>query len=68
MWWAWIIAVVVPVVGLAVALPMHYMGHFNYDWVSHLGAIYLGTIIVVGAVVALVGLTLAAPAAAQARQ
>jgi len=37
--------------------------------VSHLGAIYLGTIIyVVGAVVALVGLTLAAPAAAQARQ
>src|SRR6266446_9468994 len=42
LWWAWIIAVVVPVVGLAVALPMHYMGHFNYDWVSHLGAIYLG--------------------------
>src|SRR5712672_868687 len=47
LWWAWIIAVVVPVVGLAVALPMHYMGHFNYDWVSHLGAIYLGTIIYV---------------------
>jgi len=69
LWWAWIIAVVVPVVGLAVALPMHYMGHFNYDWVSHLGPIYLGTIIyVVGAVVALVGLTQAAPAAAQARR
>ncbi len=57
------------VVGLAVALPMHYMGHFNYDWVSHLGAIYLGTIIyVVGAVVALVGLTQGTPAAAQARR
>jgi hypothetical protein len=69
LWWAWIIAVVVPVVGLAVALPMHYMGHFNYDWVSHLGPIYLGTIIyVVGAVVALVGLTQGAPAAAQARR
>jgi hypothetical protein len=69
LWWAWIIAVVVPVVGLAVALPMHYMGHFNYDWVSHLGPIYLGTIIyVAGAVVALVGLTQGAPAAAQARR
>jgi hypothetical protein len=34
-------------VGLAVALPLHWMGHFNYDWVSHLGPIYLGTIIYV---------------------
>ena len=69
LWWAWIIAVIVPVVGLAVALPMHYMGHFNYDWVSHLGPIYLGTMIyVVGALVALVGLTQAVLAAAQARQ
>jgi hypothetical protein len=67
LWWAWITAVMVPAVGLAVALPMHYMGHFNYDWVSHLGPIYVGTIIyVVGAVVALVGLIQAAPAAAQA--
>jgi hypothetical protein len=57
LWWAWIIAVIAPVVGLVVALPMHYMGHFNYDWVSHLGPIYLGTIIyVVGTVVALLGL------------
>jgi hypothetical protein len=48
--------VIVPVLGLAVALPLHYMGHFNYDWVSHLGPIYIGTIIyVVGAVVALIG-------------
>src|SRR5947207_3453767 len=69
LWWAWIAAVILPVVGLAVALPMHYMGHFNYDWVSHLGPIYLGTIIyVAGAVVALVGLTQGAPAAAQARR
>jgi len=56
-WWAWITAVIVPVVGLAIALPMHYMGHFNYNWVSHLGPIYVGTIIyVAGAVVALLGL------------
>jgi len=61
--------VIVPVVGLAVALPMHYMGHFNYNWVSHLGPIYLGTIIyVVGALVALVGLTQATPAATQVRR
>jgi len=57
-WWAWLTAVVSPVLGLAVALPLHWMGHFNYNWVSHLGPIYVGTIIyVVGAVVALVGLT-----------
>ena len=66
-WWAWITSVVAPVVGLAVALPMHWMGHFNYDWVSHLGPIYGGTIIyVVGAVVALVGLSQGAQAAAAA--
>jgi hypothetical protein len=48
---------------------MHYMGHFNYNWMSHLGPIYLGTVIyVVGAVIALVGLTQAAPAAAQVRR
>ena len=69
LWWAWITAVIVPVVGLAVALPMHYMGHFDYNWVDHLGPIYLGTIIyVVGAVLALAGLTRATAVAAQARQ
>jgi hypothetical protein len=69
LWWAWLVAVIAAVVGLVVALPMHYMGHFNYNWVSHLGPIYLATIIyVVGAVVALFGLTQAAPAAAQARR
>jgi len=70
LWWAWITAVIVPVVGLAVALPLHYMGHFDYNWVNHLGPIYLGTIIyVVGAVLALAGLTRGATAvAAQARR
>ena len=58
---------IVPVVGLVVALPQHYMGHFNYNWVSHLGPIYVGTIIyVAGAVVALLGLSQAAPGAARA--
>jgi hypothetical protein len=51
--------------GLAVALPMHWMGHFNYNWVSHLGPIYLGTIIYV---VALIGLSQAAPTVATARR
>ena len=67
LWWAWITAVISPVVGLVVALPMHWMGHVNYDWVSHLGPIYLGTVIyVVGAAVALIGLSQAAAAAASA--
>ena len=67
LWWAWITGVIVPVLGLAVALPLHYMGRFNYDWVSHLGPIYLGTIIyVVGAVVALIGLSQATPDTVQA--
>jgi cytochrome bd-type quinol oxidase subunit 1 len=48
LWWAWITAVIVPVVGLAVALSLHYMGHFDYNWVNHLGPIYLGTIIYAG--------------------
>jgi cytochrome bd-type quinol oxidase subunit 1 len=66
-WWAWITSVIAAVVGLAVALPMHWMGHFNYDWVSHLGPIYVGTIVyVVGAVAALPGLSQAAPAMASA--
>ena len=40
---------------------------YAYDWVSHLGPIYLGTIIyVVGAVVALIGLSQATPGTVQA--
>ena len=64
-WWAWLTGVIVPVVGLAVALPLHFMGHFNYDWVSHLGPIFIGTIIyVAGALVALIGLSQGEPSAA----
>jgi cytochrome bd-type quinol oxidase subunit 1 len=65
--WAWVAGVIAPVVALAVALPLHYMGHFHYDWVRHLGPIYVGTIVyVAGAVVALIGLTRAAPNAPRA--
>jgi cytochrome bd-type quinol oxidase subunit 2 len=54
--WAWVSAVLVPVVGLAVALPSHYP--YGFDTIGHLGLIYLATaIFVVGAVVALKGLT-----------
>jgi len=64
-WWAWIIAVISPVVGLAIALPLHYTGAFEHDWVSHLGPIYLGTLIyVVEALMVLVALTRKAPATA----
>jgi len=64
-WWAWIIAVISPVVGLAIALPLHYTGAFEHDWVSHLGPIYLGTLIyVVGALMVLVALTRKTPATA----
>lgn len=53
--WAWISAVAVPVLGLAVALPSHYP--YGLDTIGHLGLIYLATaIFVVGALVALKGL------------
>jgi len=56
-WWALITAVVSPVVGLAVAIPMHYLERFEWDWMAHLGPVYLGTLIfVVGAAMALLGL------------
>jgi hypothetical protein len=46
---------VVPVLGLAVALPSHYP--YGFDTIGHLGLIYLATaIFVVGAVFALKGL------------
>jgi hypothetical protein len=53
-WWAWVAAVVTPVVGLAVALPYHYTGTFELNWVTHLGPIYVATLVfVVGALLAL---------------
>jgi uncharacterized protein YacL len=56
--WAWATAVVAAVVGLALALPMHYTADaFSHDWVTHLGPIYLATIVfVVGVVMAYRGL------------
>jgi len=54
MMWAWVGAVVSPVVALALALPMHYLNVFAYSHLIHLGPIYLGTtIFVVGALMAL---------------
>jgi hypothetical protein len=50
--WAWIGAVVTPVLGLAVALPAHYP--YGFDTIGHLGLIYLATaVFVVGALVGL---------------
>lgn len=50
--WAYVTAVVAPVLGLAVALPAHYP--WGLDTIGHLGLIYLATaIFVVGAVAAL---------------
>jgi uncharacterized protein YacL len=56
--WAWATAVVAAVVGLALALPMHYTADaFAHDWVTHLGPIYLATIVfIVGVVMAYRGL------------
>ncbi|MEF8806907.1 hypothetical protein [Natronomonas sp.] len=50
--WAWATAVVTAVVGLALALPMHYTADaFSHDWITHLGPVYLTTFVfVVGAV------------------
>ena len=53
--WAWTSAVLVPVVGLAIALPAHYP--YGFATIGHLGLIYLATaIFVVGTGVALKGL------------
>jgi hypothetical protein len=56
--WAWVGAVLAPVVGLAVALPAHYPNSF--DTLGHLGLIYLATgIYVVGALLVLRGIVAA---------
>jgi len=53
--WAWVTAVAVPVLGLAVALPAHYPNDF--DTLGHLGLIYADTLLfVVGALLAIGGL------------
>ena len=53
-WWAWIAAVMSPVVGLLIAIPYHYTGTFEFDWITHLGPIYVATVaFVVGALLAL---------------
>jgi hypothetical protein len=53
--WAWVTAVVVPVLALAVALPAHYPWHL--DTVGHLGLIYADTVLFcVGAALALASL------------
>mgnify|MGYP000465723546 FL=1 len=50
--WAWTTAIVSAVVGLALALPMHWTGDvFSHDWVTHLGPIYLATLVFVLGVV-----------------
>jgi hypothetical protein len=50
--WAWIGAVLTPVVGLAVALPAHYP--YGFDTLGHLGGIYVATaVFVIGAMLAL---------------
>jgi cytochrome bd-type quinol oxidase subunit 2 len=53
--WAWVTAVAVPVLALAVALPAHYPWHL--DTVGHLGLIYADTVLFcAGAALALAGL------------
>ena len=47
-WRTWLAAMISPVIGLIVALPMHYTGAFDHNWVTHIGPIYLGTLIFVG--------------------
>jgi hypothetical protein len=56
--WAWATAIVSAVVGLALALPMHWTADaFAHDWVTHLGPIYLATIVfLVGVVLSYRGL------------
>lgn len=63
--WAWATAVIAPIVALGIALPMHYIGGFAHDWMTHLGPIYLAVIVfVVGAVLALLSLRSSTPEAA----
>jgi hypothetical protein len=50
--WAWVTAVVVPALGLVVALPVHYS--HDFDTLGHLGLIYADTaLFLIGALLAL---------------
>ncbi|MEU7852549.1 hypothetical protein [Nonomuraea sp. NPDC049141] len=52
LWWAYVTAIVVPVLALVIALPAHYPYHLAT--VGHLGLIYVATaIFIAGALVAL---------------
>jgi hypothetical protein len=53
LWWAWWTAMIAPVVALVIALPLHYSGTFEHNWVTHIGPVYIGTLIfVVGGLMA----------------
>lgn len=57
-WWAWVSAVISPVIALTIAIPMHYFNKFSYIHATHLGPIYFATgVFVVGAIIALKGLS-----------
>lgn len=48
--WAWTTAVTSAVLGLAIALPMHWIDLFEHQWITHLGPVYLAAVVfVVGA-------------------
>ena len=55
--WAWTTAVVAAVLGLAIALPLHWVDLFPHDWLTHLGPVYLAAaVFVAGALLGLRGL------------
>lgn len=52
--WAWTTAVVAPVFALGFVIPMHYVDGFHHHWETHLGPIYLATLVfVAGAAIAI---------------
>lgn len=60
--WAWTTSVLAAVLGLVVALPMHWIDLFTHNWLSHLGPVYLAAaVFVVGALFGRRGLTQFAP-------
>lgn len=43
--WAWNAAVASAVIGLLIALPMHWLDLFAHDWLVHLGPVYLAALV-----------------------